>query len=200
MNRIIIALIPLILPIGIIHAIPFSNADSTIPSSRSNSDAAFTASTFADKYKNLSFTGKKVLVVIKVAGESENTDQAKRAKEIRYLQSYVLKFLTFANAINVVSDQQKNEITAQIDSMWIPILEQRDDVVSITVLDIQKINKSNLDKLPPKKQQSQGRNISEILCERDFVLIQKYDNSPACVKPLTVEKLIYRGWALDLKK
>ena len=50
----------------------------------SNSDAAFTAATFADKYKDVSFTGKRVTVLTNVAGESENTDQAKRAKEIRY--------------------------------------------------------------------------------------------------------------------
>ena len=40
MKIIIFALIPLILSIGIIPVIPFSNADSTIPSSKSNSDAA----------------------------------------------------------------------------------------------------------------------------------------------------------------
>lgn len=199
MNQ-IIALIPLILLIGIIHVIPSSDADSTIPPSKSNSDTAFTAATFADKYKDVPFTGKKVTVVIKVEGESENTDPVKRAKEIRYLQSYVLKFLSFSNAVNVVSDQQKNEITAQIDSAWIPILEQRSDVVSVTILDVQKINKENLNELPPKKQQSLGRSISEIQCMGNFVLIQKYDNSPACVKPSTVEKLIQRGWASGLNK
>lgn len=196
-NRgIIIALIPLILSMWTL-VIPFSNADSTIPSARSNSDAAFTASTFADKYKDMPLTGKKVSVVIKVAGESEENDQAKRAKEIRYLQNYVLKFLSFADAVNVVSNQQKNEITAQIDSAWIPILEQRRDVVSVTGSEAQK---NNLDNLSPKKQQSQGRSISEIRCIEDFVLIQKYNNSPACVKPLTAEKLIQRGWSLGLKK
>ncbi len=150
--------------------------------------------------KMWTITDKKVTVVIKVEGESENTDPVKRAKEIRYLQSYVLKFLSFANAVNVVSDQQKNEITVQIDSAWIPILEQRSDVVSVMILDIQKINKDNLSKLPPKKQQFLGKNISEIQCVKSFVLIQKYDSSPACVKPTTVEKLIQRGWTSGLNK
>ena len=96
--------------------IPFSDADSTIPSSKSNSDTAFTAATFADKYKDVPFTGNRVSVVIKVTDKSEETDQAKRAKEVRHLQNYVLKFLSFANAVNIVSSQQKKEITAQIDS------------------------------------------------------------------------------------
>jgi len=85
-------------------------ADSTIPPTKSNSDTAFTASTFAHKYKDVQFTGKRVSVVIKIAGESENTNPSKRAKEIRYLQSYVLKFLSFSNAVNVVSDQQKTRL------------------------------------------------------------------------------------------
>jgi len=92
---------------------------------------------------------------------------------------------------------KKNEITAQIYSAWIPILEQRSDVISITVLEVQKTSKENLDKLPPKKQQSHGRSISEIQCVGDFVLIQKYDSSPACVKPLTAKKLIQRGWTMS---
>ena len=196
MKLIIFVLIPLILSIGIITVIPFSNADSTTLSSKLNSGTAFTAATFADRYNDVLFTGQRVNVVIKMAGESDNPDQAKRAKEIRYLQSYVLKFLSFSNAVNVVSNQQENKITAQVDSAWIPILEQRGDVISVTVLDVQKDSKENLGKLPPKKQQSQGRSISEIQCMDGLVLIQKYDNSPACVKPLTAEKLEKRGWGI----
>ena len=37
--------------------------------------------------------------------------------------------------------------------------------------------------------------ISEKICRPGFVKIFKYDNSPACVKPSTAEKLIERGWA-----
>jgi hypothetical protein len=96
---ILFALIPLILSMGILSVIQFSDADSTTPSSKSNSDTAFTAATFADKYNDVLFTGNRVNVVIKVTGESENPDYAKRAKEIRYLQSYVLKFLSFSNAV-----------------------------------------------------------------------------------------------------
>ena len=200
MKIIIFALIPLILSIGIIPVIPFSNADSTIPSSKSNSDAAFTAATFADKYKDMQFTGKRVSVVIKMAGESENSDPAKRAKEIRYLQSYVLKFLSFSNAVNVVSNQQKNEITAQMDIAWIPILEQRSDVMSVTILEDQKTSTEYLNKLPPKKQTSQGIEPGAVTCKEELVLIIKHNGSPACVKPQTAEKLIQRGWTIGENK
>lgn len=190
----------LLLPIALmifLSAIPFSVADSTVPSAKSNSENAFTAATFAGKYKDIQFTGERVTVVMKMAGGSSNQDPAKKAKEIRYLQSFTLKFLSYTKAVNVVSNPQTNEITAQIDSVWIPILEQRNDVLSITIMN-DKVNNNNLDLLPPKKQQFQGREISEISCKESFVLIQKYDKSPACVKPQTVEKLIQRGWTSSM--
>jgi hypothetical protein len=36
--------------------------------------------------------------------------------------------------------------------------------------------------------------FDDISCKKLFVKIYKYDNSPACVKPKTAEKLIERGW------
>lgn len=48
---------------------------------------------------------------------------------------------------------------------------------------------------PPLKQINSGISIDEIQCKENLVLIQKYDDSPACVKPKTIEKLIERGWA-----
>ena len=170
-------------------------ADSTIPPAKSNSDTAFTASTFAHKYKDVQFTGKRVSVVIKVAGESENTNPSKRAKEIRYLQNYVLKFLSISNAVNVVSDQQKNKITAQIHTELIPILEKRRDVISVTVLEeIQKNTKEELDQLSPKKQQYEGKGIDEIQCKPDYILMVKSSGDPVCVKSISAEKLVLRGW------
>lgn len=37
--------------------------------------------------------------------------------------------------------------------------------------------------------------FDDISCKELFVKIYKYDNSPACVKPKTAEKLIERGWS-----
>ena len=192
----IFALIPLILSIGIVPAIPFVSADSTIRSAKSNTDAAFTAATFVDKYKDVSFTGKRVSVVIKVVGESENSDPSKMAKEIRYLQSYVLKFLSFSNAVNVVSNQQKNEITAQIDTAWIPILEQRKDVVSVTVLEIQKGDKEYLENIHPLKQMANGIAAKDVICKSGLSLMIRNSGTAACVSPTTADKLEFAGWGI----
>lgn len=46
----------------------------------------------------------------------------------------------------------------------------------------------------PYKQVSIGIEPENVLCKDGLVLIQKYDGSPACVKPETVQKLVERGW------
>ena len=49
--------------------------------------------------------------------------------------------------------------------------------------------------LPPKQQLKEGTLLENIICKENFELIFKsIDNSPACVKPQTIEKLIERGW------
>jgi hypothetical protein len=52
--------------------------------------------------------------------------------------------------------------------------------------------------LAPLDQTDNGVAFEFIRCNEDLVLIQKYDHTPACVKPETVNKLLLRGWALDL--
>lgn len=46
----------------------------------------------------------------------------------------------------------------------------------------------------PKKQFRDGIPSDEIKCRESLILIQKYDGSPACVKPESISKLIERGW------
>src|SRR5712692_8051398 len=54
---------------------------------------------------------------------------------------------------------------------------------------IQTVNSS------PLKQFKSGIMIKDIKCKQGFVLaIKKSDNSPACVKPDTAQKLVERGW------
>ncbi len=183
---ILFTIILFILSIGVISETP--EIDATMPSAKSNLDAAFTAATFVDKYKNLELTGERVSVTIKVKGESDNIDQSKRAKEIRYLQSYVLKFLSFSNAVNVVSNQNTNEIIVQIDTAWIPILEQRNDVMYLTINDQQK-NKKYLNSLSPKKQFIRGISAENIVCKSGLELVIRTNGSPACVKPETAIKM-----------
>ncbi len=48
--------------------------------------------------------------------------------------------------------------------------------------------------LSPLKQSKMGMSYSEITCVGDLALVQKYDSSPACVKPESVPKLTQRGW------
>ena len=40
-----------------------------------------------------------------------------------------------------------------------------------------------------------GISVDKIKCKDNLVLIQKYDGSPACVKPESILNLIERGWA-----
>ncbi len=47
----------------------------------------------------------------------------------------------------------------------------------------------------PKKQLESDIASNDIICNKGLQLIFKSDNSPACVKPATAEKLIQRGWA-----
>lgn len=52
--------------------------------------------------------------------------------------------------------------------------------------------------LSPLKQVSNGVSPENIVCKEELELIFKSsDNSPACVKPETAEKLIERGWLID---
>jgi len=47
----------------------------------------------------------------------------------------------------------------------------------------------------PKHQLESGTAPENVYCKEELKLIFKSDNSPACVKPATAEKLIQRGWA-----
>lgn len=51
----------------------------------------------------------------------------------------------------------------------------------------------------PLKQFKAGALVADIQCRENLLLVIKSsNNSPACVKPKTVEKLILRGWAQDM--
>ena len=48
--------------------------------------------------------------------------------------------------------------------------------------------------IPPLKQFKSGIPIDEIQCKDDLVLLQKYDDSPACVYEKSILKLVQREW------
>ena len=57
------------------------------------------------------------------------------------------------------------------------------------------MNQENETVLPPLKQFRAGVNPNEIVCKKNLELILKIqNNSPACVKPSTVDKLVLHGW------
>jgi len=105
---------------------------------KTNPDTNFTAATFADTYQDifLQVKGKQIDILIKAAGEPISEDPPKRAKEISFLQTYILKFLKYAKATNTRSDLWDNQLTTQLHPVWIKPLEERSDVVSITVIEL----------------------------------------------------------------
>ncbi|MGY5148048.1 MAG: hypothetical protein ACW9W4_08625 [Candidatus Nitrosopumilus sp. bin_7KS] len=60
----------------------------------------------------------------------------------------------------------------------------------------------NLDKyagvFSPLKQLDYGFGLENIKCNENLVLVQKYDDSPACVTELTKQKLIEREWTRNI--
>jgi len=95
----------------------------------------YTTSKFVSDYGEDLSEGQKIKVLVKVKGEPESKDPAKRAKEIRYLQSAVLKFCNFAGATNVKSDSWNNEFTAIVTTSLGKVLEERNDVISVQVIE-----------------------------------------------------------------
>ena len=67
---------------------------------------------------------------------------------------------------------------------------------SVTIL----ISKTDEKIIPPLKQFKSNIPFHAIKCNVDLQLTQKYDGTPACVKPETVFELIKRGWASDMIK
>jgi len=109
----------------------------TLQDPKTGPDTNFTAATFANTYRDIisKDDGTKIDVLIKAAGEPVSEDPEIRAKEIRFLQTFILKYLKFAQAINTISDLSENQLTTQIHPLWIKPLERRSDVVSLIVLE-----------------------------------------------------------------
>jgi len=49
----------------------------------------------------------------------------------------------------------------------------------------------------PLQQYKAGIKLDGILCNKNHVLVVRFDHTPACVKLVTKEKLIQRGWAFE---
>jgi len=63
---------------------------------------------------------------------------------------------------------------------------------------IEQENNKNPPRLSPREQVKNGIDPAFVTCRESLELIFKaIDNSPACVKPESIEKLVQRGWALE---
>ena len=96
-----------------------------------------TASEFAAKYQNQFAQGDIIRVLVDVRGEGTSDDPTKKAKEIRYYQAGVLKFIHFAGAINVVSNTLDNSFTATMTTSLAEKISTRYDVNSVIIIDEQ---------------------------------------------------------------
>jgi hypothetical protein len=125
-----------------------------------------TASEFVAKYGDQFSHGEQITVLVKVKGEPQSSDPAKRAKEIRYYQGGILKFIHFAGATNVISDTVKNQFTAIMTTTLAEHIATRYDVLSVSVIDTnEKIGKNRCSIIGP------GANLSG--CDLYGVLFKK---------------------------
>jgi hypothetical protein len=99
-----------------------------------NFASGFTVSEFVYKYQDQFSVGQEIDVLVKVKGGPSTEDPAKRAREIRYFQSGVLKFVHFAGAKNVKSDTWYNEFTGTMTTSLAEHIATRNDVISVTIL------------------------------------------------------------------
>ena len=157
----------------------------------------YTASKFYADYGTQFAGGETVRVLVKVIGEPTEGNPADLAKEIRFYQAAVLKFILFAGAINVVSDQNENQFTATMTKKLADHVSQRPDVISVTVI-LHDGQTSPHGIMSPKKQMAQGVDSKDVICKPGLELVfKKTDRMPTCVKPESVQRLISINWAMD---
>jgi len=99
-----------------------------------NFASGFTVSEFVYKYQDQFSAGQEIDVLVKVKGGLTTEDPAKRAREIRYYQSGVLKFVHFAGATNIKSDTWYNQFTGTMTTSLSEHIATRSDVISVTIL------------------------------------------------------------------
>ena len=150
------------------------NASASYPFDSANTN--MTAAVFAKKFAPLiPDDGKLVSIKVYVKGQPLSDDPILKAREIRFLQTWPLKFVFWADGLNTISDKSENFFTTQVHPKVAEFLEERSDVISVTILD----------------DVSSSQSIS---CKSGLVQITKYNDNLACVKPTSVYPLLQRGW------
>ncbi len=133
----------------------------------SNPAFGYTASKFFSDYGEDLSIGQKIKVLVEVKGEPESENPAKRAKEIRYLQSAVLKFCNFAGATNVKSDSWNNEFTAIVTKSLAKVLEERSDVISVKVIESSSTAQTEIS-IPEWAKNNAGWWAERLISDEDF--------------------------------
>ena len=111
----------------------------------------YSYSKFVARYPADLTSGEEVEVLVKVKGDVDAEEEHNRAREIRYFQSPVLKFIHFAGAKQVKSDTMENQFTAIMTTSLAQVVANRNDVISVTVLDdLTEVNGANCAILRPK--------------------------------------------------
>lgn len=98
-------------------------------------DGKYSYGKFIARYPVDLTAGEEIEVLVKVKGDVSTTEEHKKAKEIRYYQSPVLKFIHVAGAKQVRSDTMENQFTATMVTSLAQVIANRNDVISVTVLD-----------------------------------------------------------------
>lgn len=91
---------------------------------------------------------------------------------------------------DVIMSKDMNKIFYSLNTRYMDLPEKIPRGIFTTNIDI-----TQPTIVQPLKQFNSGISFNEIQCKQHLILIQKYDDSPACVTESTKEKLIERGWA-----
>lgn len=139
-----------------------------------------------------------------IKNDSES-DLIKKLENIRLLvlndklADALISYNSLRDAIKDISDNNKK-------SKLLKILDTNVDSLSHSVSTITNesfvgkyTNEQNI-QLRPLKQSHQKIPVDKITCNVNLEFIQKYDNSPACVKSTTVKELKNRGWVISNQK
>ena len=116
----------------------------------------------------------------------------------------------FHDQIVVSSDERFWGINFTIGSEYLVFGDLSDDILEYdlcgptSIVEFSNIDEirslSNQEVISPLKQFSNGTPYNEIKCQQGLQLTQRYDGTPACVRPDTYFELIKRDWVSNLIK
>ena len=175
-------------PSTVVDSFGLSCAEPNISESFEESDVVFVGTVISKEYQEPSSQNSFVaesLFSIQEGFKGVFEDQVKVTSDEQF---WGINFAQGAQYL-VFADYSGAEIQSQLCGPTSLVEYSNVDLV-------RKIAESNI--LPPLKQTSLGIVPENVICKDGHVLIFKSpDNSPACVKPETRQRLVERGWATN---